>query len=196
MVDVPSVELFFYWWWSVLFVGIGLTSYLTPSGGRGFSYRRLKLPSWAPRAAWLFGAVWFVIYTLQAVAAWRVRLLGTWVSGLNLVPLILFVVLQVVLALYTFAFSRSLIGAAIVIFVALVLAVVVLIQFWRLDLTAGLVLIPLVVWLAYALALGIYVALNNSNDLARTVARQQATHGGRLCNTGRTRPGTRSQSMV
>lgn len=34
-------------------------------------YRELSLPSWAP-PGWLFGPVWTLLYSMMAVAAWRV----------------------------------------------------------------------------------------------------------------------------
>lgn len=194
MVDVPSVELFFYWWFAVMFFGIGVTSVLNSQSSMGSRYAAFRKPSWAPTAGWIFGVVWFVLYLLQSIAAWNIRLLGAWESGVNMVALILFAALQIALTLYTVLFAASLWGASASVFVSLLLAIVVTVFFWRLSLLSGLVMLPLLLWLTYALVLSVYLSVNNSDSLAVRTAQSQATHNGRMPPRNRSRTAIQRQA--
>ncbi|MET9887345.1 TspO/MBR family protein [Streptomyces sp. NPDC006430] len=118
----------------------------------GAVYRSLQRPAWAP-PAWLFGPVWTVLYATIAIAAWlvwrhpdrpRVRRALTWWSvqlALNLVWTPLF-------------FGAREYGLALL-DIALLLAAlgVTLVRFYRLNRTAAFLLVPYLLWVAFATAL-------------------------------------------
>ena len=68
------------WLWLGLVGWLGLCLGSAAFGGKfmmGDWVAALKKPSWNP-PGWVFGPVWTVLYTLMAVAAWRVWRRGGW----------------------------------------------------------------------------------------------------------------------
>lgn len=115
-------------------------------------YQGLEKPGFTPPDA-LFAPVWTALYALMAVAAWRV-----WrSSGFRDArwPLLAFAVqLGLNLGWSVLFFGMNLIGAALVEMIALLAAIVVTAMlFARRDRWAGVMLVPYVVWVGYALAL-------------------------------------------
>lgn len=188
MIDIFNVELFLYIWFTVLF-------FINVLGGSSLAvrmvgvrrYDRLSKPSWAP-PAWAYGIVWFAVSTLLAFACYRVRLLGAFVGGVNQFQLILFWVLVAWLALYTLAYVVNLWLAAIHVFIAWALAIAVTIFFWQVDTAAGVAMLFALLWITFALVLAVVIAIRNSGDIASKMARDQATHAGRMEAGTRTRP--------
>src|SRR5690606_1530880 len=110
-------------------------------------YARLSKPSWAP-PAWLFGPVWSVLYALMAISAWLV-----WRSARpRRVALVLFVTQLIANALWSwlfFAWHRdALASVEVLVLLALVFATVV--AFWRVSRPAALLLLPYLLWVAFA----------------------------------------------
>jgi tryptophan-rich sensory protein len=115
-------------------------------------YVGLHQPSWNP-PAWVFGPVWSLLYTLMAVAAWRVWrhhespgvpvALGLFYAqlGLNMLWSVLFFGL------------RSPGWALLEIFVLLSVLAVVQVRFQRIDRLAGLLWTPYVAWVGFATVL-------------------------------------------
>ena len=175
MVFVETAELFIYIWFSVLLIGtIGSRVSVRKT------YEELKnRPSIAPnpsRAGLIFGLVWFALYTLEAGAAYRIRLLGAWTSN-NVLELSLFVVLQVIMAFFSLLFVYNKWLAAFDVLVSLLLAIVVMILFFTLDTLAGALMVPLVLWLIYATILSFWIASTNSENFAARLARRQCAGG-------------------
>lgn len=115
-------------------------------------YRELVRPNWAP-PAWLFGPVWTMLYALMAMAAWliwRTRSFG----GARF-ALALFSVQLAVNALWSWIFFVWHSGkwATIEIVFLWVLVLTTMIQFWRISVTAGALLVPYLLWVTYASAL-------------------------------------------
>ncbi len=115
-------------------------------------YQGLEKPGFTPPDA-LFAPVWTALYALMAVAAWRV-----WrSSGFRDArwPLLAFAVqLGLNLGWSILFFGMNLIGAALVEMIALLAAIVVTAMlFARRDRWAGVMLVPYVVWVGYALVL-------------------------------------------
>jgi translocator protein len=139
-------------------VWIGLAFWLTVTcsaawiGSRfqpGEWYAALVKPALTP-PAWVFGPVWTLLYLMMAIAAWLV-----WRSqGLNgaLGPLGLFLAQLALNALWSYLFfglKRP--GLAFLDIVALWLAILAtLIAFWRAYPTAGLLLLPYLLWVGFA----------------------------------------------
>lgn len=115
-------------------------------------YAQLIQPTWAP-AAWLFGPVWTILYTMMAISAWLVwRQYGLRGAG---IALFVFAVQLLVNALWTWLFFTLHWGAAALADISalwLLIATTTLL-FWRLNRAAALLLIPYLLWVSFANAL-------------------------------------------
>ncbi|MGD8814162.1 MAG: tryptophan-rich sensory protein [Anaerolineales bacterium] len=115
----------------------------------GAWYATLNKPTWSP-PNWLFGPVWSVLYLLMAIAAWlvwrRIDQTGA-VLALGLYAL------QLVLnaAWSWIFFGRHQLGLALVELLMLLLAILAtLIAFWRVEPISGYLLLPYLLWVAFA----------------------------------------------
>lgn len=118
----------------------------------GTWYPSLLKPAWNP-PSWVFGPVWSVLYLLMAVAAWRVwrhtehpqrRPALTWYFAQ--------LALNALWSLLFFGLRRPDI-ALVEIGVLLAVLAVVLVKFWRIDRSAGLLWLPYVAWVGFATVL-------------------------------------------
>ena len=115
-------------------------------------YAQLAKPVWTP-PDWLFGPVWSMLYLMMAIAAWLVwRPMGF--AGAKL-PLALFAIQLALNSLWSvlfFGFQRPGVAAnEIVLLWAAILAT--LIAFWGCSRWAGLLLVPYLTWVSFAVAL-------------------------------------------
>ena len=112
-------------------------------------YAALRKPAWNP-PSWVFGPVWFSLYTMMAVAAWLVWREGGWKSRRG--PLTFFIVQWALNLIWTplfFGLHRP--GAALVEIVLLWMAIVAtLFSFYKVKPSAGLLLIPYFLWVSFA----------------------------------------------
>lgn len=135
-------------WLAVAFVAAGIgavASIDAPS-----FYAQLAKPAWAPPAG-VFGPVWTTLYTLMGIAAWLV-----WRSGGDRrTALALFVVQLAANALWSWLFFGWHLGAAAAIEVLVLLGLIVatIVAFWRVHRGAALLLVPYLLWVAFASAL-------------------------------------------
>lgn len=113
-------------------------------------YLPLDKPSWAPPAS-VFGPVWTVLYTLMGIAAWLVWRSPQRSRG----ALMLFVVQLVANALWSWLFFTWHSGAwaAVEVLVLLALIAATAVAFARSSRLAALLLVPYLLWVAYASAL-------------------------------------------
>jgi tryptophan-rich sensory protein len=130
------------------------------ASGSGAVYAGLELPAWAP-PAWLFGPVWTALYVVIALAGWLV-----WrASGLPGAPAFFTVyALQLVLnAAWTpLFFGAGLYAAALADIAALAVAVAAAIALGRRHSTAAaLMLVPYLLWVLFAAALNLAIAVAN-----------------------------------
>jgi translocator protein len=118
----------------------------------GTWYPTLAKPSFTPPDA-VFAPVWTVLYVMMAVAAWRVWRHAGLVAGRT--ALALFAVqLALNLAWSALFFGLHAIGWALVDILALWCAIAATsAAFWRIDRPAGLLLLPYLAWVSYAVAL-------------------------------------------
>lgn len=115
-------------------------------------YRGLEKPAWHP-PDWVFGPVWTVLYVLIAISgwlAWRAR----GIRGAR-VPMSIYGVQLVLNAIWPALFfglqQPGLAFAAILLLLAAIVANCIL--FWRIQVTAGLLLLPYLAWVTFAAAL-------------------------------------------
>lgn len=178
---VGATELVFFEIAIVAFVGIAIPQLARQWMTQKYKYGELtKSISWAP-PAYLFGVVWSIMYfALLPVAVYRVRILGNWQTGVNLTALVFFWILQFALVTYNFLYIVNLWLGFLSVAVSLGLSVATTYFFFALDTAAGILVLPLDVWLLYASALALAVAVKNKSKGAsssttnrRLRARQQ-----------------------
>ena len=131
---------------------LGLTFAAAALGARFLPdewYRHLNKPTWNP-PNFIFAPVWSILYLLMAAAAWLVwRRYGL---GDALVPLILFVAQLLLNATWTWLFfglhrTRD---ALIEIGILWITILATLLSFWKLELVAGILLLPYLAWVSFA----------------------------------------------
>lgn len=115
-------------------------------------YQLLQKPAWTP-PDWIFPVVWPVLYILMGIAAWVVW--KTKSTSLTQETFIWFYVQLVLNALWSWLFfGMHMIGLALFEIILLWIAVAItLILFWKKNPSAGLLLIPYLLWISFALAL-------------------------------------------
>ncbi len=124
-------------------------------------YGTLNSPPLSP-PGWIFPIVWSILYALMGIALYLVRSTGGeteikkrgyWVFAIQLVFNFLWTILFFRLGLY--GFSSIWLGALIV------LIAVNILFFSQINKTAGLLLVPYLLWCAFALYLNIGIYLLN-----------------------------------
>lgn len=128
--------------------GVGIASGV--AGGDPAYYGQLARPSWAPPPV-VFGPVWTALYTLMGVGAFLV-----WRRGAAARPALAVFAAQLALnAAWTPVFFRLRAPGAALVVIALVLAAVVAmsVAFARQVRLAGLLQVPLALWVGFATAL-------------------------------------------
>jgi tryptophan-rich sensory protein len=114
----------------------------------GTWYQALAKPAFNP-PDWIFAPVWSALYAMIAIAGWRAWRRG----GEDLRGALMVYAVQLALNLsWSFVFfgARS-IGGALAVIPALFAAIVVnAVLFWRIDRTAGALLVPYAAWVAFA----------------------------------------------
>ncbi|MDD9922549.1 MAG: tryptophan-rich sensory protein [Boseongicola sp.] len=112
-------------------------------------YENLEKPSWTP-PKWLFPVAWTILYIAMAVAAARIAVLEG--SGYALAFFALQIALNTLWTPVFFGLHRM--GAGMVIILCLWAAVAAtMVAFFQLDLIAGLLFVPYLVWVTVASAL-------------------------------------------
>jgi tryptophan-rich sensory protein len=115
-------------------------------------YAALSKP-WFQPPNWLFGPVWTALYTMMAIALWRVWRLPP--SPARRTALLLFAGQLALNAAWTpVFFGARAIGAALIVLLVLVAIVgVTIVRFWSLDRLASALLWPYLAWIGFASAL-------------------------------------------
>lgn len=113
-------------------------------------YAAINKPAWNP-PNWIFGPVWTTLFILMGIALWLV-----WEKGLDKIQVRTAVnifsaqlVLNIVWSLLFFGL-HSPFWAFIEIIALWLLILWTIIAFYRLDKTAGLILIPYILWVSFA----------------------------------------------
>ena len=132
--------------WVVVCMAAGFIGSRFPPGAW---YESLSKPEWNP-PNWIFAPVWTTLYVMMAVAAWQVwRNVGF--SGARY-ALSLFMVQLALNALWSYLFfglnSPALAFLEIMILWTVIL--IVLLLFWRINTTAGALMVPYLAWVSFA----------------------------------------------
>lgn len=185
MAFIGSLELILLEIGTLAFVGLGVPQVARQFIGGKYKYAKLtEQISWAP-PAWLFGVVWSIMYmVVMPIAVYRVRLLGNWVSGVNLSALVVFSILQFVLLLYNFLYVINLWVAFFSVLASLGVAIATTWLFFGLDTFSGVLLVFLDLWLLFASALALAIAIGNREcgDVIAGHMVREATWGGAIGN--------------
>jgi benzodiazapine receptor len=116
-------------------------------------YATLKRPSFAP-PNWLFAPVWTTLFVLMGIAAFLV-----WRRGLNdpqvKIALGIFIVQLILNTLWSVMFFglRSPLGGLIDISILWIAILLTILNFFKISTTAGLLLIPYILWVSFAAVL-------------------------------------------
>ena len=112
-------------------------------------YAGLAKPSWTP-PAWIFSPAWSILYGMMALALWLIWRRGGGATAT--VPIVLFMVqlvLNVLWSILFFGFRMPGVAFAEIVFLWLAI-LATMITFWRLHSWAGLLLLPYLIWTAFA----------------------------------------------
>ncbi len=140
---------------SIAFLGLA-SSMVAPAGRDNDWYAVLAKPAFTP-PDWLFGAVWPVLYVLIALAL-AVVLNARGAAGRGLAITLFLVQLACNLIwspLFFGAHEATLAVYLLAVILALSLATTLL--FWRIRVAGGLLMLPYLVWLAFAVILAYQV---------------------------------------
>ena len=133
--------------------GFILVTFCAPLAGifskPGAWYASLDKPPWNP-PAWIFGPAWTLLYLMMAIAAWLVWKQDGWRR-----PLRLYLIQLLLNTAWTpLFFGAHQLGWALVEIVALWIAVLLtLLDFRRIDKSAGWLFVPYLAWVAFAAVL-------------------------------------------
>lgn len=134
----------------VCFLAAGLGSLFTTLSV-GDWYVGLAKPSWNP-PGWVFGPVWTALYAMMAIAGWLVWRRGGPASWLALRWFAVQLALNVGWSAIFFGFQMP--GLAVVEILALWLTIAAtLVTSWRVSRSAGILLVPYLLWVSFAAVL-------------------------------------------
>jgi tryptophan-rich sensory protein len=156
MAHIHWIELLIYAYLSILLIGFGCYVFFEDRRLTKHIYSKLCTPSWAP-PAWAISMMWIITYILEAVAYTMVRLRGEWEGPHILWGLVLFVILQFLMASWTWLFRRSLGWSVFMVIISLAVAAVVTWLFWFVNTIAGILMLIAVIWLLFTAILAFVV---------------------------------------
>lgn len=142
-------------------IATGLVGSLLQGDDVGGRYVQLDRPAWAP-PEWVFGVVWPVLYVLIGVAAWWLWRRAGPIGALR-VPLGLWGAQLLVNAVWPGVFFglNAYWAAAPVIVVLVILVAATIVTFARRTTFAAALLVPYLLWISYATALNVAIAVAN-----------------------------------
>lgn len=120
-------------------------------------YSALQKPDFTP-PDWLFAPVWITLYTLMGISAYLVWNKGFENKNIK-ISLFIFTVQLLLNALWSFLFFglHSPLYAFIEIIILWVAIAIVILNFFRISLPAGFLLLPYLFWVSFAVVLNFYI---------------------------------------
>lgn len=145
-------------WLGITFLAAGLGAWASIHAGS--FYAQLTRPDWAPPASW-FSPVWTALFLLMGVAAWLVWREKGFQEARG--ALGLYLLQLAVNALWSwFFFGWKMGGAAFADIILLWLLIALTLRaFWRIKPVAGLMLVPYLLWVSFAVLLSYTVWQRN-----------------------------------
>ncbi|MDQ3020161.1 MAG: tryptophan-rich sensory protein [Bacteroidota bacterium] len=116
-------------------------------------YEALNKPSFNP-PNWLFGPVWIILYLMMGLSLFLI-----WKEGLKNKEVksafSLFMIQLFFNALWSVIFfgAQSIVGGLVVIIILWILILITILKFMKISRTAGILLIPYLLWVSYATVL-------------------------------------------
>ena len=145
-------------WLGITLIAAALGAWASITAGS--FYAQLARPEWAPPATW-FSPVWSSLYLMMAIAAWLVWREKGFHEARGTLTLYLAQLAANTLWSWLF-FGWRLGGAAFADIILLwILIVLTLRAFWRMHRLAGLLLVPYLLWVSFAMALNYTVWQRN-----------------------------------
>ena len=151
----------------LLVVSLALVAAVAAIGGVATSrsvgdwYDGLERAPWNP-PSWVFGPAWTVLYLLMAVAAWLVAREGLGDSAVQVALTLYAIQLALNLSWSVVFFGLRRPGLGLVVIVALFIAVAATaIAFNAVSQTAAWMLVPYLLWVAFAASLNAWIAFAN-----------------------------------
>jgi len=146
--------------WKVYFLSIlitllvGLIAGFLTMNSMGI-YSTINRPPLSP-PSWLFPVVWTILYTLMGISVAR------YIIKTNIVPRI-YVLQLIVNFLWPFIFFNleAYLLSFIWLLLLIVLAILMIVEFYRVDKLAGILQIPYLIWLLFAAYLNFAIYLLN-----------------------------------
>ena len=139
-------------------LAVGLAGSVLVSAGRGM-YNLLNKPAFTP-SGWLFGVVWTVLYVLMGVSVYLLKSSRSY----DLATPMQFYYIQLALNFIwvMFFFRFGLLWVSVVVLAFLIAAIILtVINYSKISKKAAYLLIPYLVWCAFALFLNISIAAMN-----------------------------------
>lgn len=139
---------------------IGFLGSFAVRNGMDF-YQSLKLPPFAP-PDWIFAPVWTILYVLMGIAAYRISMYPPQnKKALNAYYVYLIQLFFNFMWTGVFFYFESPVIALVIIITLLLLIIATIKRFYEIDKTAALLLIPYLLWTAYAVILNAGIAYLN-----------------------------------
>jgi benzodiazapine receptor len=133
---------------TVCFAAAGIGSLATRGSLRTW-YSELRKPDWNP-PNWVFGPIWTILYAMMALSAWLVWREVGW-AGAKFALLLFAVQLALNTAWSVVFFGMHAIGAAFAeILLLWMMIIATTVAFCSLSFLAGWLLLPYIVWIAFA----------------------------------------------
>lgn len=149
-------------WLAITFVAAAIGA--AASVNAASFYGQLAQPSWAPPSS-RFGPVWAVLYAVMGIAAWLVwRRAGFRKARAALTLFLVQLGLNALWSWLFFGWHRGALAFADILLLG-ALIVATLIAFWRVRPLAGALLVPYLLWVAFAAALNYSVWQLNPGSL-------------------------------
>lgn len=139
-------------WVALTFSVAALASQFEP----GEWYTNIAKPTWTP-PGWVFGPVWSILYLSMGVSAWLIWRQRHKTKVYR--PLAFYIAQLAINGIWSWLFfGRQWIGLALIDLVALVILVAItVVMFLRVHRTAGLLLLPYLLWISFASALNFQI---------------------------------------
>ncbi len=136
----------------------------------GSTFTRSSVPTWYAKIQkpefnppnWVFAPVWFTLYLMMGTSSYLI-----WIKGIEKksvkISLIIFLFQLILNALWTFLFFglHSPFYAFIDIIALWIVILLVIVNFYKLSKTAGILLIPYILWVSFAGVLNYYIFVLN-----------------------------------